>query len=134
MASQNRNSKPNPRRRMSVMSWILMGISAILLFNMLSPPDRPDKISYSQFKEMIAQGAFSSITLTDRFIVGTLKEKPKASQNPQSKEEKLLSWAGLSDTKSASRPQDDPSLIKLLDEAKVQYEYKPENTAFRDII
>jgi len=133
MPQTNRNPKQPPKRKMSLMSWIFLGIAAIFLFNILLPQQRLDKIPYSDFKELLRSGAFQSVELNDRMVVGLLKPEFKEKRDPNSKEQKILNWAGVPDTKSALRPQDDQLLLKALDESKVRYEYKPENTALRDI-
>src|SRR4249920_3353624 len=125
MPPPNRNQKQGPKRKMPVLYWIFLGLAAIMIFNFLVPPERPDKIAYSEFKELVQKGAFQSVTLTDHLIEGRMKEEFKEKKESNTLEDKILRQAGLADTKSALRPQDDQSLLKLLDESKVKYEYKP---------
>ncbi|MFH1017986.1 MAG: ATP-dependent zinc metalloprotease FtsH [Pseudomonadota bacterium] len=125
--------KGQPRRLRSPLTYIMMAVGAILLFNLFSPPDRADKIPYSEMKEKIKTKAFTEVVLSDKFVIGVLPQKEKSATGK--KEEKGVgSWFETVPSLSALRPAQDESLIKLLDDTGTKYEIRVENTAFRDLM
>ncbi len=132
-------AKPPPkgptRRFRSPMTYVMLAVAAVLLFNLFNPPDRPDKIPYSEFKQKIRDKAFVGVVLTDKYAIGNLPEKKKPAPKAGEKEQKGFgSWFEVPPSLSSLRPTQDESLIKLLDETGTKYEVRVENNALRDFL
>jgi cell division protease FtsH len=125
----NKKTKPKPPetpRFRSPMTWLIFILGAVLLFNVFAPLERPDNISYSEFKKKIQEKAFEKIQLKEKQVIGFLKTDP-------AKEQPKEGWFQVPQTQSSLRPAEDQDLIKLLDQTGIPYEVKIDNTAFRDI-
>lgn len=118
--------KPTPKSKLSLGYILLLAFGAILLFNVLSPPAMPNKVPYSDMKARIRAGEFERIELNDQYI----RAFPKGG----AAEKEKGGLAAASNTVMSLRPTDDPELIKILDEKKMTYEVKIENTAMRDFL
>ncbi len=59
----------------SLLVWLLIGISMILLFNLFSvPPKGEEEIIFSEFISKVEAGEVEKVTIKDNFITGKLKE------------------------------------------------------------
>ncbi len=105
--------------------WI--GLGLFLLFNLLNPPKRPDQITYSEFKEKIAGGAFAKVQITEGLVIGELKSQATASDDKPS-------LFNPPNTHSSTILMNDQELIKLLDQHKTAYEFKIQNNFLRDFL
>ena len=110
----------------------MLGLGALLLFNLFNPPARPDKTSYSEIKQKIKDGAFKKVFITNSYVIGELKPKEGTEEQTKQKQNSFLKVAPPS--LSAVRLVDDQDLLKLLDDNGVDYEFKVQNTAFRDFL
>lgn len=62
----------------SLLIWLLIGISMILIFNLLSvPPKGEEEIIFSEFISKVEAGEVEEVTIKDNFITGRLKEGKK---------------------------------------------------------
>lgn len=135
MSSTPKKKPKKPTR--SPFHLILIALSIFVLISLFQTPSRPDKVSYSKFKAKVEEGAFSRVFISDPYIVGELKGSSFSEAGTLIGEQKT-SDSGMGDlfkvkpSLSTVRVDGDDSLIKLLDETGVEYEYKLQNNAFRD--
>jgi cell division protease FtsH len=99
---KNKNALP-PKTHFSIWYFLI----AILLFTYLQQylfSPKVETISYSQFKQNLAEGTVGKLTIGPENITGTLKGKDKKP-----------------DQRFVTIRVDDPSLVKELDERKIDY-------------
>jgi cell division protease FtsH len=115
LSSFNRNNtgkKKNglpPKTRFSIW-YFLMAIFLVIYLQQYFFASKVETISYSQFKQKVAEGSVRNVTLGPENITGTLKGKEDKPEQPFS-----------------TVRVEDPGLLKALDDAKIDYSGRYEN-------
>jgi len=99
---KNKNSLP-PKTRFPIWFFV-MGILLALYLQQYFFASKVETISYSQFKQKVAEGAVSKLTVGPESITGTLKGKDEKPDRP-----------------FATVRVNDPDLVKELDDRKIDY-------------
>ena len=101
------------------MGYVILLVLAFFLFRNMFQDAGVHRVSYSQFKDAIKAGQFNRVQLTPDSVKGLLPEpapaKDKVALRPESE---LLPWM-------AYRIQNDPELVPLLEQKKIEYEAVP---------
>jgi cell division protease FtsH len=119
-----KNKIPGWSQRNGLWTWILFGVAIILLVSIYSKPDFAAKeIPYSAFKSKIRSGEIKRVIAAPNSYKGFTREIPEKTTNLTARVPVTyyvaLTW------------QDDPDLIKLMDEKGVEYE--AENVQLRNV-
>ncbi len=62
----------------SLVAWLLIGITMVLIFNMFSVPPKAEKeIIFSEFIAKVESGDVDEVTIKENYITGTLKDGSK---------------------------------------------------------
>ena len=113
----NNKRTPNPRRIISVnqiLVWVIIFIIAVFLFNR---PGNPTKeLNYSDFKQKVAAGEVSSLTVAPAVITGTFKE------------------ADGKEVKFKTIRMEDPDLVKELTVHNISYKAQADNSWVSNIL
>ncbi|MCX5842635.1 MAG: ATP-dependent metallopeptidase FtsH/Yme1/Tma family protein, partial [Deltaproteobacteria bacterium] len=99
---KNKNALP-PKTHFSIWYFLVALLLITYLQQYLSSP-KVETISYSQFKQNLAEGTVGKLTIGPENITGTLKGKDKKP-----------------DQRFVTIRVDDPNLVKELDERKIDY-------------
>jgi cell division protease FtsH len=100
---QKRKDGLPPKARFSIW-YFVMAIFLVMYLQQYFFSSKVETISYSQFKQKVAEGSVSRLTIGPENISGTLKGKENKT-----------------DQKFATVRVDDPGLVKELDERKIDY-------------
>lgn len=98
-----RKQKLPPKANFSIWYFVVVMLIILLLNNYFLAP-RVETIPYSKFKQLVADGQVGNVTIGPESITGTLKGKD-----------------GKADQEFITIRVDDPSLVKELDEKKINY-------------
>ncbi|MCB0308171.1 MAG: ATP-dependent zinc metalloprotease FtsH [Bdellovibrionales bacterium] len=123
----------------TILNYLILVISALLLWGIFTTPVDQNQIPYSEMKQKIRSGAFSKVKLTEKLVVGELKDTRTKGQSDKvekedSQKSKVQSLASSSKTLVSTRLDNDPELIKLLDETATQYEVETKNTMLASLL
>ena len=105
------NNKQNNRRIISVpqiMVWVIIFVVAVFIFN--RPGAQRKELDYSQFKQHVAAGQVSNLTIAPTMISGTLKEED-----------------GKESSFKTVR-MEDPDLVRELSANKISYKAQADNS------
>jgi ATP-dependent Zn protease len=107
-------------------SYFIATLISLWLFQMfvLTPANRGAEISYSEFKEKLADHQLVKVSIGETSIDGEMKN-PKAGASPQTVPFHTLPAPG---------PAGDPKLIDELQEANVTYQFAPPPSAIGTIL
>lgn len=109
----NKQSEEQKKRRMQFsIGYLLTSLIILWLFQVfiLSLWNKSTEISYSEFKNKLANAQIVEVTISDRAIVGKMKD-PKGSASPEP-------------FNTVFMPGSDPHLIEDLKNAKVTYQFQ----------
>ena len=125
-APYGKGKLPGWSSRNNLWTWILFGVAVILLVSVYSKPDLASKeVPYSQFKELIRKGEIKKVILSPTVYKGFTAEAIERAQQPKS-----FGQSAAPVGYYVAISVDDPDLVKLMDEQKVQYE--AENVALKN--
>jgi cell division protease FtsH len=118
----------------SPLGYILLLVLGFMLFRNVFQDAGVQRVSYSRFRESLAEGKFSRVQLSPEWVKGFLKDgaappadaTPKEGVGPLRSEPGALPWL-------AYRVQGDEALVPLLEEKGVQYEAVPQSN-FSDVL
>lgn len=111
------NNKQNNRRVISVnqiLIWIVIFVVAVFLFN--RPGSEKKELNYSEFKQKVAAGQVSNLTVAPTLISGTLKEED-----------------GKEATFKTIR-MEDPDLVRELSANKISFKAQTDNSWVSNIV
>ncbi len=114
LKSKNKTSKDKKTRNFTFLYFIIAFVAIIVINSYLSSSE-VRTIPYSDFKQYIAQGKISDVTINSDSVQGTLKEDSKT-------------------TKFLTARVDDPELIKDLQKNGVKFTGQYENKLLKGII
>ena len=100
---ERRKQKLPPKANFSIWYFLIVFLTLIMIQNYFLAP-RVETIPYSKFKQLVAEGQVTNVTIGPESITGTMKGKE-----------------GKPDQEFITVRVDDPSLVKELDEKKIQY-------------
>jgi cell division protease FtsH len=61
-----------------IMIWVLIGLSMILLFNVLNvPPKSEEEIKFSEFLEQLESGQVLAVVIKEKYIIGQMQDGKK---------------------------------------------------------
>ncbi len=98
-----RKQKLPPKANFSIWYFLIVFLALILVQNYFLAP-RVETISYSKFKQLVSEGQVGNVTIGPESITGSIKGKD-----------------GKSEQEFITVRVDDPSLVKELDEKKINY-------------
>ena len=112
LPAYGKNKLPGWSGRNGLWTWILFGVAVILLVSIYSRPDFSSKeIPYSEFKDKVRAGEIRKVIISPNIYKGFTEQAPPKNH---------LSHMPV--TYYVAMAIDDPDLIKLMDEKKVEYE------------
>jgi cell division protease FtsH len=100
---ERRKQKLPPKANFSIWYFLIVFLTLIMIQNYFLAP-RVETIPYSKFKQLVAEGQVTNVTIGPESITGTMKGKE-----------------GKPDQEFITVRVDDPTLVKELDEKKIQY-------------
>ncbi len=98
-----RKQKLPPKANFSIWYFLIVFLALIIVQNYFLAP-RVETISYSKFKQLVSEGQVGNVTIGPESITGSIKGKE-----------------GKSEQEFITVRVDDPSLVKELDERKINY-------------
>jgi cell division protease FtsH len=120
----NKNKMPGWSQRNTLWTWIIFGVAIILLVSIYSKPDFTAKeIAYSDFKAKIKAGEIKKVVKSQANFKGYTRELPDRTN--------IAARVPIT-YYVANSWENDPELLKLMDDQKVEYE--AENTQMRNLV
>ncbi len=117
--------------------WYFLAAFFALLFieNMLMGP-QAETLPYSQFKALVQAGKVTEVSIGPQYIYGQLNPQGLAGILPKTTEDQIqrLEKLGEKNPRFTTVRVDDPSLVKDLEAAKVQFSGRVQNTWFATIL
>ena len=115
-------SSPEPSPLKGKLVWILMimVLGVVVLLNVFQNPPGTRSIPYSEFKEHVRQGHIERVVIhQDAYIDATPTEEALEQLKAESPDSRKISqW------RATRLPREDDTLVPLLDEERVEYEFQ----------
>ena len=120
------------QRRFSIWYFVAAFLVLLAIENFLMGAIT-ENLTYNEFKGLLKGGKITEVTLTDRMITGRMKQDGLEGLLPKEKIEEIQRF-GTGEQRFVAVRVDDSSLVKELEESKIKFAGRLENTWFTTLL